>query len=113
MERDVEEEGRGSPGVIHRDVKEGADVGVRANSCRGKSTRSHEEIKRNEEWAETRGGMEGKPHNCFSKCWLEYLRACGVTHNLNAPTWQLAGGAKPGGFRGWFWTVSLEARAWR
>lgn len=55
--------------------------------------------------------MEGKPHDCFSKCWLEYLRACGVTHNLNAPTWQLAGGAKPGGFRGWFWTVSLEPPA--
>lgn len=55
MERDVEEEGSRSPGAIHRDVKEGADVGVRASSCRGKSTRSHEEIKRNEEWAETRG----------------------------------------------------------
>lgn len=46
----VEKEGRLSPGEIHHNVKESADVGVR-----GKSTRSHEEIRRSEEWAETRG----------------------------------------------------------
>lgn len=55
MERNVEEEGRGSPGEIHHDMKEGADVGVRVSSCRGKSTRSYEETKRSEERAETRG----------------------------------------------------------
>lgn len=53
-----------SPGEIHHNVKESADAGVRR-----KSTRSHEEIRRSEEWAETRGEMEGKSHNCFSNCY--------------------------------------------
>lgn len=25
--------------------------------------------------------MGGKSHNCFSDWWLEYLKACGVTHS--------------------------------
>lgn len=107
---DVEEEGRRSPGEIHHDMKEGADVGVTVRSRRGKSTRCHEEIKKSEERAETRGWMAGKPHNCFSNCWFEYLRAHGVTHSLNTLMWQWADGANPGGFGGWFWRVSLKAR---
>lgn len=46
MERDVEEGERGSPGEIHHEVKEGADIGVRVRGHRGKNVRSHEEIEK-------------------------------------------------------------------
>lgn len=52
---DVEEEGMGSPGQIHHDLKEGAGVGARVSSRMGMSTRSQWEIKTSEEWADTRG----------------------------------------------------------
>lgn len=89
--------GKGGSGEIHHKVKESTDVGLR-----GKSTRSHEEIRRSEEWTEARGWMEGKAHNCFFFFLTVIFKIRGHVERPTASvTWHgdLAGGAETGGFK--------------